>query len=299
MNNFLQKILSVIIGTVATYFGFQALDLISGAYQISTYFTVSWYIFAFHIFWLSFLYDLHLKHRGHLSHARSRFAGAKAILYAFQSRVRHFYHWTYVRHYLNYLILPAIMYWSVVFLMYLNPFHELFKDALIIVATTALGVVYWYLKQAFSHHMELHSSGLKVLALAKLLGAYLAFTALLALGWYYGLSRSVLLPAVFIISFLLVYQALFQHRLLKIHMYPSIMLFALAVTVIFGAVYQYWGINYYIAGVLVVVFYNTFWGILHKYLEKTLTSRVLIEYVFMLVVLASLILATQNNYGRI
>ena len=299
MNHNTQKLLSVVIACAATYFGFQALDLISGIYQIGTYFTVSWYVYAFHVFWLTFLFDLHLKGGGHLAHARSHFKGVAIFWHAFKGRVRHLYHWTYLRHYLNYLILPTIVYWSVVFLMYLNPFHELFKDGLIILSTAALGVIYWYLKEAFSHHMEVRVTGLKILALAKVLGAYLAYTSLLSLGWYYALGLNVLLPAVFIISFLLVYQVLFQHRLLKIHMYPSIMAFASVMALIFATVYQNWGINYYVAGLLVAIFYNTFWGILHRYLDKTLTRRLLIEYVFMLVVLASLILATQNNYGRI
>lgn len=299
MHSFKHKIASVIISTVCVYFGFQALDLILGIYQVQTYFTVSWYVFAFHIFWLTFIFDLHLKRSGHLAYARVNFKGVRIVWEALKNRVRHLYHWSYIRHYLNYLILPSILYWSVIILMYVNPFHELFKDGLIIVSTAAMAVTYWYLKEAFSHHMELHHSGLKILALVKVLTAYLAYTALIAVGWYYDLDLSVLLPVVFILSFLLLYQALYQHRLLRADVYPAMLMFATLMTLVFAAVFQKWNVNYYTAGLMIGVIYNGAWNVLHRYLDRTLTRKILWEYAFMLIVLVSLILATHDFQGRI
>jgi hypothetical protein len=299
MHSLQHKVVSVIIATVCVYFGFQALDLILGIYQVETYFTVAWYVFAFHVFWLTFIFDLHLKRSGHLAHARVHFKGARILWEALKNRVRHLYHWNYLRHYLNYLILPAVLYWSVIVLMYLNPFHELFKDALIVASTAATAVAYWYLKEAFSHHMELHHSGLKVLSLVKIFTAYLSYTSLIALGWYFGLSLSVMLPVVFIISFLLLYQALFQHRLLRWDVYPAMLMFATLMSLVFAAVFQSWNVNYYTAGLMVGVVYNGAWSILHRYLDRTLNWKILWEYAFMLVVLVSLILATHDFQGRI
>lgn len=299
MHSLKHKITAVIIATVCVYFGFQALDLILGIYQVAAYFTVSWYVFAFHVFWLTFIFDLHLKRSGHLAHARVHFKGARMVWEAFKNRTRHLYHWNYLRHYLNYLILPSILYWSVIILMYLNPFHELFKDALIIISTATIAVIYWHLKEAFSHHMELHRTGLKILGLAKIFTAYLFYTALIASGWYYGLDLSVLLPIVFILSFLLLYQALYQHRLLRWDVYPAILIFAMFMALVFASVFQNWNVNYYTAGLMVGVVYNGAWSVLHRYLDRTLTWKILWEYVFMLIVLISLILATHDFQGRI
>lgn len=259
-HSFQHKMISVVISTAAVYFGFQALDLISGIYQIHIYFTVSWFVFAFHVLWLAFIFDLHLKSAGHLIHAREHFAGVLVFWHAFKSRVRHLYHWHYLRHFLNYVILPALIYWSVVILMYLNPFFDLFKDGLIVVSTIAMSIIYWHLKEVFSHNMEVHKTGLKVLFLAKLFAAYLVYTASVALGWYFAISLSILLPAVFIFTFLLVYQALLQSRLLKMDVYPAILMMATLMTLVFVAVFQNWNINYYTAGLLIVVIYTTCWG---------------------------------------
>jgi hypothetical protein len=297
--SFKHRIIAVATSVVTAYFGFQSLDLIVGIYQVQTYFTVSWYIYAFHIFWLLFIFDLHFKTVGHLEQARKNYSGIAVFWQAFKNRSRHLYHWSYVRHYLNYLIMPSIFYWSVIILMYLNPFHELFKDGLIITSTAALGITYWYFKEAFSHHMELHSVGLRALALVKIFAAFLAYTALIALGKYFGINLYVLMPTVFIVTFLLLYQALFQHRLLRLETYPLLLMFTTLMTLVFTLVFRKWGVNYYTGGLLVTVLYNTCWGIVHKYLERTLTWKLLGEYLFMLVVLVSLLLATHDFNGQI
>jgi hypothetical protein len=270
-----------------------------GVYQVQTFFTVAWYFYAFHVIWLAFFFDLHLKTGGYVERAREEHSGLAVFVEAFKNRVRHLYHWSYLRHYLNYLIMPSILYWSVVILMFLNPFHELFKDALIIISTASLSVAYWYLKQGFSRHMEMHNVGLRVLGLVKILAAYLAYTALLALGWYFGLNLFLLVPVVFLVTFLVLYQALFQHKLLKLEVYPLILLVSTLLALVFAVVFQKWNINYYTAGLLVTAVYNVVWGMLHKYLDRSLNRKLMWEYIFMLLVIVSLILATHDFKGRI
>jgi hypothetical protein len=293
------KVLSVGIATVAAYFGFQALDLISGIYQVHEYFAVAWYVALFHALWLAFIFDLHLKTGGHLANARQLHTGLAVFWHALANRAHHLYHWSYVRHYLNYLIMPTVMYWSVVILIYLNPFHELFKDGLIVASTLAMGLAYWHLKEAFSTKFEHTHLGLRALALVKLFAAYLAYTALMALGWYFGLNLFLVLGVVLLITFLLLYQGLFQHKLMRLEVYPLLVMFSLLIMLVFAVVFLKWNVNYYTAGVMVAVVYNTVWGLLHRYLDRTLTRKLLWEYVFMLIVLISLVLATHDFQGRI
>jgi hypothetical protein len=292
VDSFKQKTISVIIAAVVTYFSFQALDIILSVYQVGTYFTIAWYVYFFHIFFLLFLFDLHLKRIN-----KKQFAGE--LINAFNARIRHLYHWQYLRHYLNYLILPTVFYWSVIILMFRNPFFELFKDGLIVVATASLAVVYWYYNIAFSRNLELHRTGLKILALVKILGAVLAFTTLVAMGWYYEISLKVLMPMTFIVTSLLIYQMLFQRKLMKLSVYPGVVMVSILVTLAFTVIFQKWNNNFYTAGLMVGVIYNTCWGLQHQYLEKTLTKRIFWEYVFMMVVLVSIILSTHDFKGRI
>jgi hypothetical protein len=286
VNSFKHKVLSVCLSTVAAYFGFQALDLISGMYQVEVYFSVAWYVFIFHVFWLAFIFDFHLKPR-------------EKIKTAVLDRIKHFYHWKYVRHYLNYLILPTILYWDVVILMYKNPFHELFKDGLIVLSTISLTIIYWYFKQSFSRNLEMHDTGLKVLSVVKIFVAYLSFTTIITIGWYFDLHLPMVAAVVFLITFSLCYQALFQHRLLNAKSLPGIFMLATLTAAVFAVVYENWNTNYYTAGLMVVIVYNTFWSLLHRYWDKALNKQIFWEYVFMLIVLVSVVLSTHDFNGRI
>jgi hypothetical protein len=299
IDSYKHKVFSVAVATMAAYFGFQALDLALDLYQKQTYFFLAWCVFAFHVFWLLFIFDLHMKGSGHLARARAQFQGARALWHAFRSRVHHFYHWTYVKHYLNYLILPSAFYWSVILLMWLNPFFQLFKDIVIITATAGLAVTYWHFKEAFSNNMEHRHLGLKVLSLAKLLAAYLTYTAAVAVGAYYDVTKSKLASVVFVVAFLLVYQGLHQRKLLKDGAYSAMLVFAAVVSIVFTWVFVGWNYNYYTAGLLVLAVHTTCWEILYNYLEGALSRKLFWEYVFMLVVMVSFILSTHDFSGRV
>lgn len=300
LQSYKHKIIYVVLTTVAAYFSFQSLDLILDLYQVDTYMTVAWYVFVFHILWLAFVFDLHLKTKGHIQAARLLGKqGLAMFLSALAFRIKHFWHWDYLKHYLSYLIIPTLLYWGVIILMYLNPFHPNFKDGLIIITTAALSVTYWYLNETFSRNMELHQTGLKVLLVVKIFAAYLTFTSVLALGVYYGLDKVSVYALAFIGTALLVYQALFQHRLMTKKGWIGIVGLSIIMSVIVGAVNAKWGVNYFTGGLVVTAIYNTLWGIMHKYLDRTLSKQVLWEYSFMLLVLLSLIISTHKFPGKI
>lgn len=299
MDTFKHKTISVVLAVAAMYFGFQGLDLASGLYQIDIFFKLSFYLYAFHLVWMVFMFDLHFKRARNATHSLAEFLTAPAVWEAVKDRVRHLYHWSYVRRYLNYLILPSVIYWSVVALIYLNPFHELFKDGLIILTSAGLAVVYWHLKEVFSHEAELRSASLKLLALVKLYAALLAFTAVFAGGWYFGVNVWLATAIAAAVAMLLAYQSLFQHKLVDITVWKWLVGLGLLVAVAFSVVFEGWNVNYYTAGLVVAVVYNGAWAVLHNYLHKTLTRALLWEHVFMMVVLIAVLLATHDFQARI
>jgi hypothetical protein len=245
------------------------------------------------------VFDLHFKRARNVHHGLWALFKAPVIWEALKDRARHLYHWSYVRHYLNYLIVPSVLYWSVVVMLFINPFAELFKDGLIIVSTVALSVIYWHLKEVFSHERELHYLGLRALSLVKIFTALLAYTALTAVGWYFGIALNFIAPVVYIATVLLVYQSLLQHKLLVSRSFVLIAVMGLIITMAFAVVFQFWSVNYYTAGLMIAVVYTCCWSLLRHYLEKTLSLALAWEYVFMFVVLLSIILATHDFQGRI
>ena len=294
-----EKYLSNLIVTLGAFLGFEAISYAIGIYQLKQSMYLAFYIYAFHIFWLTFLFDLHFKKRGVLAYARMNHTGMKMFWEALKDRLAHIRKWEYIRHYQNYLVLPGTLYWSVVILLFLNPFKDGLKQIIILSATFAMSVAYWYMKEHVSRQLEHQEVWIKVLAVVKLFAAFLIYSAILGVTFNYAYDASFLLSCVFTLTFLLVYQALFQHRLLNFEIFVWIIIIGFAMAVVSYWVYQNWNTQYFSGGLVLLAVYNMLWGILHNYLDKTLTRKIVFEYFIMMVLIISVLLASHNFNQRI
>lgn len=289
-----QRFLSTLIVSVGAFLGFEALTIIVGLYQIRTYLLLSIYVYLFHVFWLTFLFDLHFKNRGVLANARLNYKGWRMLSEALKDRVRHIFNWEYIRHYQNYLVLPGIIYWAVVILLFLNPFKDLIKQTIIIAASLSMTVAYWYMKEVFSRRMETTELGIKILGLVKLFAAFLIYSATLGASWYFGMGDEFIALSIFALTFLLAYQALFQHRLLNFYTYMIIVVISLVIAVVSMLIYYYWGTGYLTGGLVMLAVYNTFWGLLHHHLDRTLSRKLVFEYFLMMILVLSFLVGSHD-----
>lgn len=291
------KILSTFFVSIITLLGFASLGAIIGLNQPEIFFKTAVYIYAFHILWIVFVYDLHLKHRAsvELTSAKLRDLIRRALIVRF----KHFLHWPYLRHYLNYLILPTLVFWSVAMLLYMNPFFMGLKNAIIFAATGTLAVYYWHMKEHLAARFEQRSWSLKVFGAVKLIAAYLVFAAVFGAATYYGLDRNLLFYFVLTTSFLLIYQALFQHDFTG----PKMTLIILAVSVLIGItgvwIVLIWNAQYFTAALVLLAIYNTLWAFVHHTLDKTFTSQLALEYLVLAMLIVSIIFATHNFGTRV
>jgi hypothetical protein len=294
-----QKFFSTLIVTVGALLGFEALSYIIGIYQLRGSLYVAFYVYAFHIFWLTFLFDLHLKKRGVLALARLNHQGAKMVWTAFQDRIEHVKKWEYLRHYQNYLVLPGSIYWATVVLMFVNPFAGVFKQLILFCSTLALSIAYWFMKEHISRRLEHQDHWIKVLSLVKLYAAFIVFSATMAVTFYFGFSAIFLLSATLTMTFLLIYQALFQHRLLNFSIFLWIVIIALIMGIVSLWVYANWSTEYLTAGLVMLAVYNSLWGILHHYLDNSLTKKIAFEYLAMMIFIISFVFASHNFNQRV
>jgi hypothetical protein len=293
------KILSNIIITTKTLIGFQILVYLAAIYQFNTYFHVAVYFFAFHIFWLAFLFDLRFRERGVLGNIKLNHRGLSVFWQAFKARVRHIFNWHNFTHLLAFLVLPNLIFWSTVVLISLNPFREQVKQFIVLGGTIAIGTAYWYFNERFTRKLEVHEFGLKLLNLVKLYAAFLVFSALLGLTWYFGLGTDFLVMSIFVFSFLLLYQALFQHRLFRLWSEIYILGIAGLCSLVGLWLYNFWNAQYFTGGLVILAVYNAFWGILHHFLDRSLTSKIVWEYLFLMLVIFSLLFATHDFAARV
>ena len=295
MNETKQKFLSTLIVTLGAFLGFQAISFTIGLYQLKQGLYLSFYIYAFHVIWLTFLFDLHLKNRGVLASARLNHKGIKMFWEAFKDRCGHVRRWEYLRHYQNYLVLPGLIYWATVVLLFLNPFRWDPKQLIIWSATFALSVAYWFMKEHISRRLEAEAHWIRILSLVKLFAAFLAYSALVGTTQYFNFDKSFLFMAALTITF----QALFQHKLLSFQIFIWIVAIALVQALLSLWVYDNWNSEYFTAGLVITAVYNSLWGMLHHHLDHTLNKKVMFEYMTMMILVISFIFASHNFNQRV
>ncbi|OGE88095.1 MAG: hypothetical protein A3J07_01540 [Candidatus Doudnabacteria bacterium RIFCSPLOWO2_02_FULL_49_13] len=299
MSESYQKFLSTLIVTIGAFLGFEALAYSIGLYQLRQSLYLSFYIYAFHIFWLTFIFDLHLKNRGVLAAVWIEGWDLKIIWKALLQRFDYMFNWHHFRHFQNYLVLPGLLYWSAVTLLFLNPFNFGLKQALVLFTTIAMGVTYWFMKEHISRRLEAIDWWIRILSIAKLFAAFLVYSALIGITFHFGYDATFLLLAVSTVTFLLIYQALFQHNLLNFSILLWIVIASLVMAIVSLWVYSNWNTQYFTAGVVMLAVYNSLWGILHHYLDGTLTRKIVFEYLVMMILVVSVLFASHNFNQRI
>jgi hypothetical protein len=283
-----------LITGLGTFFGLQALSFSIGIFQLKSSVALAFYLYAFLVVWMTFLFDLHLKKRGVLANARLNHKGFKMVWEAFKERVDYVRHWKNWRHFQNYLLMPCVIYWSVFALMVMNPFDAVLKQGIIVSSSIALTVTYWFLKEHVSRQLESTSSWVHLLSATKLFAAFLAYSALVGITFNYGYNLEFLVLWVFAVTFFLVYQALFQHDKINFQSTLWIVMFAVVQALSAYWIYANWNTEYFAAGVAMVAVYNTLWGLLHHHLDKNLSRKVVFEYLTMLVLVISILFANHN-----
>lgn len=302
-----QKFVIILIAALAAALGFQAASFSLSQNEVRSFLAISLYVYLFLVFWQMFIFDLHLKTtRTSADLARTVAEGIKARW----DYLRHKHHWLEFQ---NYLILPGIIYWMTVMMLYLNPFSTLTKQVFILLSSLGLAISFWYLKTVFLSHRDAPHSARQMIFLTKLYASYLAFAAMFGLSRYFGPVPEAIKYAgyftlgspwfVFLVSsvsLLLLYQALFQHH----HVEFRLMKYVFASVLFLGAlayfIYEFWNVNYYSGALVLTAFYNTIWGMIHhRYIDRNLTRTIMYEYLAVLFVVLVIVISTTNFAERI
>lgn len=295
------KVFMVAVAVLTSFFGLEAANIAIKLYEIKSFLLISLVVYLFLVFWQTLVFDLHL--------------GKRDAFRALSERFHYFGKWEHFIHFQNYLILPGIIYWTTVVLIFLNPFDELVKQTWIVLSTLCLGASFWYLKTVFYAHKQAGRKPKQLIFLIKLYASYLAFAAALGISKYFGpipadlraqtpsyfaIDSLWLGAIIFSIVFLLMHQALFQHHYLG----HAELKFLLAAGMVMGIagffVNQFWNVNYYSAALVLAALYNTFWGVIqHKYIDKDITREIVYEYLAVLFVILVIVFGSTNFAQRV
>ncbi len=280
-----QKIISVIAISLISFVGLEALVRIGNLYdpevyhQVSIYIYASGFIYLFLLIWLYFIFDLHFKDPDHINAATL----AKSI----GRRFKHFTVWEHFRYFQNFLILPGLLYWGSVILIGINFHHTRLQQFIAVVTGTALVVVYSLFKEVFRQRLlPIQNSHFVALTYVKIYAAWLVYAGSLGIVWYYCFRPSAFYLVVFLVTLMLLYQALFQFCTITLRNIGYAVLGALTMSLISFFVYRAWNVNYFSAGLFLTAVYNLIWSLLYHSIKKTLTWQVVFEQfaIFLLIV---------------
>jgi hypothetical protein len=306
-----QKIISAILIAIVAFGGLEILAKIINLNQTEWFLKAGFAIWFYLALKIGILYDLHFKQPGALKRAIKKHESIehwfvrslKIVLSALLDRFSHLAtkdHWLKFQ---NYLILPGILFWSTVILIYKNaspltdrPLQQFF----IFLSGTALVVAFWYLKEIFLRKTEkVESDVIAGLAIVKIYSAIIAYGAAFSIFRRFCLEPKLFVMAVFSLSFLLIYQALFQHKLVKfLNIFWTLIISGLMG--IFGYfIYRFWAINPYTAMLVMGAMFNALWGILHYQLDGALTKKAFFETVLICLLLILMLASVTNFKERI
>jgi hypothetical protein len=299
-----QKILSSLFVSLAVILGFQALIYVVNLNQILIFVKLALVLWVYICFKITLFYDLHFKHletkpgnKGLIFWLKE---DLKVLGRALWVRFIHARKWKYLRHWLNYLILPTFIFWATTGIFYLNLGNLKLQQIFALFSSVALILNFWYLKEAFSrqeqkvgHDIFSALSGVKIYALT------LTFGIALALMRRFCESEVLFAVGVFAFSFPFTYQSLFQSNLLKIKTLLGALGLALIQALIGYFVYMHWGLNYFTAAIFQIAIYNFLWSCYHHFLENTLTKKVLLENLFLTLIIVVLVFSNTNFKARI
>src|SRR6185436_11182741 len=99
----------------------------------------AFYIGWFFIFQVALLYDFHYRDR----------TNPKVEIRALKRRFKHLLDWDFFSQWMHYLILPSLIYWGSLSLIYINFGFPKVQQIIVVFSSAAFYIYYLYLKEIF------------------------------------------------------------------------------------------------------------------------------------------------------
>ena len=298
-----QKIVSAFFISAASILSFQALVYMVNLNQIVLFLKTAFWVWLYLGAMILLFFDLHFKAPGALALARKKHEAIphrllrefRVICSALNHRFGHYFRIIEVKTFFVYFLLPGFLFWSTVAMIYVNLGRRGIQELYAWISTAAMVAIFWYLKETFHRRKERVDSDIFVVfSVAKIYTLTLAYGAGLTLFRSYCLEPKFYALAAFAFSFLLMYQALYQHGFLKVKHLAAALGISLFMGILAHAVYIFWGYNYFSAAIFMAAFYNFFWGIYHYHLDHGLNRKVFMEILLICFTVALVVFANTN-----
>ncbi|MBL8030612.1 MAG: hypothetical protein JNN11_05190 [Candidatus Doudnabacteria bacterium] len=308
MNQKQQKILTVSLVSAVAVGSLQALIYVINLNQVKTFLLLAFAVWVYLWVKVTLLYDLHFKESGALRRARVKHGAVsfKILKYlkifnsALWDRIGHFRRFEMFAKWGNYLLLPGVIFWATVAFLFLYMGKVLPQQLVSGLSSVALAVNFWYVKEIYTRKEDKVALDIfAALSAVKIYSILMLYFSAIALTRYFALEPVLLVMGVFSLTFLVVVQALNQHKFAQLKNLAGAALIAILQSILVYFVYLYWGYNNLTAALFLTAFYNMFWGLFHHSLEGDLNKRLFWEIVLVSMFIAMLAAGSTNFRARL
>ncbi len=289
-NSVWHRVVSVLAITIMSFTGLEALAYITNLYQPRIFSYLSVYVYLFLVMWLMYVFDTHFKRENYLL----------SFLRSLLHRIKHFLTWEHFRHFQNFLILPGIIYWGSVVLIGINLGHFVLQQFIVFASTAALVISMTLFKEVFRKGLgEVRHHHFVILGYIKIYAAWLIYSAILGITWYYCLPPDLFYLGIFVVTFMLFYQALFQIAAITLRSLLLVFCVSFLIAIVAYFVFWSWNVNYFSAGFLLAASYNFLWTLGLNGIKKTLTKDIFFEQLIFFVLVLVMVLSVTNFRAQI
>jgi hypothetical protein len=277
--------------SIIAFATFEALVYINNLYQPIIYLQLSGFIYLFWVIWAYYIFDLHYKGQP---------TEMKNIFKAIAQRFHYFGNWQHFRSFQNYLILPGIIFWGSIVVIGINFGHNRLQQFIAIASSICLIISFALFKEIFRNKkFPVQNAHFIILSYVKLYAAWLIYSASLGIVWFYCFPAHVYYMVIFLVTFMLLYQALFQCIQIKLKHLLHVFLISLVLALSAVVVYNFWNVNYFSAGLFLLGIYNLLWGFLFHSHNKTLSKEIIFEQLAIFALIMVMVFGTTNFHSKI
>lgn len=303
-----QKIISLLLVLAGVFGGLLALVHIINLNQPVIFLHTAFWIWVYLWIKITLLYDLHFKNLGSFKKARAHHEkiahwlkrNLKICASTLWYRFEHLWTWHFLKNWITYLLLPGMLFWSAVALFYVNLGRLPIQQAIAVLTSAAIGIHFWALKEIYINKDEnLNHKIFMALSVVKIFAAAGVFGAALSITRYFCLESYYFALAIFSLSFLLIYQSLFQQKAAGLKNVLASLLIAGLMACFAYATYTLWGYNYFTAALFLTAIYNLFWSLFHFKLAGQLTKKAFFETLIFSIIIIFILFSVTNFKARI
>ncbi len=189
------------------------------------------------------------------------------------------------------LILPTMLLWGSILSNFFLFFEDLlFQQIIIFSSTILLYILIFKLDYNIQNLSILYQN---VINITIFFTVFLWYSLIFYFYLFFGWPKWAVILSVFIISFLITYQALLKKNIPSVASWVYILITVLILSEITWVI-TFWPVVYLIGGMVILTSFYVVWGLIQDHIDNKLELKIILEYLAVAFTILAIVLATTR-----